>query len=150
MNRSPAGEETLVFIGYMRVSKADGSQVVDLQRDALAVTGVAADQLDLDRASGKRDDWSGFPLQDDNTKLRLAQAAMAKSETRIAELCAELGVKRETLYRLVTSTGELRPDGQKMRAHAEDPMFWICPRKRGLARKPWGYPPSSLVEATSR
>jgi hypothetical protein len=39
MNRSPAGEETLVFIGYMRVSKADGSQVVDLQRDALAVTG---------------------------------------------------------------------------------------------------------------
>jgi hypothetical protein len=30
MNRSPAGEETLVFIGYMRVSKADGSQVMDL------------------------------------------------------------------------------------------------------------------------
>jgi hypothetical protein len=47
MNRSPAGEETLVFIGYMHVSKTDGSQVVDLQRDALAVTGVAADQLDL-------------------------------------------------------------------------------------------------------
>jgi hypothetical protein len=56
MNRSPAGEETLMFIGYMRVSKADGSQVVDLQRDALAVTGFAADQLDLVRASGKRDD----------------------------------------------------------------------------------------------
>jgi hypothetical protein len=115
------------------------------QRDAL----VAADQFDLDRASGKRDDWPGFPLQDDGTKLRLAQAAMTKSETRIAELCAKLGVIRETLYRLVTSTGELRPDGEKLRAHAQDPMFWSCPRKRGLARDPWGTP-SSLVEATSR
>jgi fluoride ion exporter CrcB/FEX len=63
MNRSPAGEETLVFIAYMRVSKADGSQVVDLRPDALAVTGVAADQLDLDRGSGKRDDWPGFPFR---------------------------------------------------------------------------------------
>jgi hypothetical protein len=78
MNRSPAGEETLVFIGYMHVSKGDGSQMVDLQRDALAVTGVAADQLDLDRASDKRDDWPGFPLQDDGTKLRRAQAAREK------------------------------------------------------------------------
>jgi hypothetical protein len=36
MSRCPAGEETLV--GYMRASKADGSQVVALRRDALAVT----------------------------------------------------------------------------------------------------------------
>jgi hypothetical protein len=57
MNRSPTGEETLVFIGYMHLSKANGSQMVDLQRDAFATTGVAADQLDLVRASGKRDDW---------------------------------------------------------------------------------------------
>jgi hypothetical protein len=60
MNRSPAGEETLVFIAYMRVSEPDGSQVVDLRPDALVVTSVAADQLDLDRASGKRDGWPGF------------------------------------------------------------------------------------------
>jgi hypothetical protein len=72
MNRSPAGEETLAFIGYMHVSKAEGSQMVDLQRDALAVTGVAADQLDLDRAC------PGFPLQDDDTKLRRAQASRKK------------------------------------------------------------------------
>ena len=37
MNRSPAQEETLVFIGYMHVSKADGSQLVNLQRDAVRV-----------------------------------------------------------------------------------------------------------------
>ncbi len=28
-------------IGYMRVSKADGSQVLDLQRDALLAAGVS-------------------------------------------------------------------------------------------------------------
>jgi hypothetical protein len=78
MNRSPALEETLVFIGNMRVSKADGSQVADMRGDALAMTGVAADQLDLDRASGKRDDWPGFPLQDDGTELRRAQASREK------------------------------------------------------------------------
>jgi hypothetical protein len=111
MNRSPAGEETLVFIGYMRVSKADGSQVVDQRPDALAVTGVPADQLDLDRGSGKRDDWPGFPLQDDGTELRLAQAAMAKARPGL----------RETLYRLVTPTGELGSDDEKLRAGARDP-----------------------------
>ena len=31
-----------VLIGYARVSKADGSQSLDLQRDALQVEGVAA------------------------------------------------------------------------------------------------------------
>ena len=49
-----------VLIGYMRVSKADGSQVVDLQRDALVSAGVAAEQLYTDRASGKRDDRPGL------------------------------------------------------------------------------------------
>ncbi len=29
-----------MLIGYMRVSKADGSQTVDLQRDALTEAGV--------------------------------------------------------------------------------------------------------------
>ena len=41
-------------------------------------------------------------------KLRLAQAAMGKLETSIAELCAELEVARQTLYRDLTPTDELR------------------------------------------
>lgn len=49
-----------MLIGYMRVSKADGSQVVDLQSDALVAAGVAPDQLYTDRASGKRDDRPGL------------------------------------------------------------------------------------------
>jgi hypothetical protein len=47
-------------------------------------------------------------------KLRLAQAAMGKPEAKISELCAELGVTRQTLYRHVAPTGELRPDGEKL------------------------------------
>jgi len=47
-------------IGYMRVSKADGSQVLDLQRDALLAAGVAQRNLYSDTASGKRDDRPGL------------------------------------------------------------------------------------------
>ena len=34
-----------MLIGYIRVSKADGSQVLDLQRDALIAAGVATEHL---------------------------------------------------------------------------------------------------------
>jgi len=195
----------------MRVSKTVGSQVVDLQSDALVAAGVPLEQLYTDRASGKRDDrpgleaclralrdgdtlmvWKldrlgrnlkhlvdvvqalnrrgvglkvltgqgaaidtttangrlmfnffaalaefereliiertnaglaaarargrngGRPFKMTSAKLRLAQAAMGKPETKIADLCAELGVTRQTLYRHVAPTGDLRPDGEKL------------------------------------
>ena len=44
-----------MLIGYMRVSKADGSQTLDLQRDALLAAGVEPGHLYEDQASGKRD-----------------------------------------------------------------------------------------------
>lgn len=34
-----------MLIGYMRVSKSDGSQATDLQRDALIEAGVDADHI---------------------------------------------------------------------------------------------------------
>ena len=202
-------ESTL--IGYMRVSKADGSQALDLQRDALIAAGVEPDRLYEDHASGKRDDrigleaclkalrsgdtlvaWKldrlgrdlkhlvtlvddltrrgiglkilagqgasldtttangklvfgifaalaeferelivertraglqaarargrhgGRPFKMTSAKLRLAQAAMGQPETKVGELCAELGVTRQTLYRHVDPKGALRPDGQKL------------------------------------
>lgn len=49
-----------MLIGYMRVSKADGSQGLDLQRDALRVAGVRPEHLYEDFASGKRDDRPGL------------------------------------------------------------------------------------------
>jgi DNA invertase Pin-like site-specific DNA recombinase len=49
-----------LLIGYMRVSKADGSQVLDLQRDALLATGISEQHLYSDTESGKKDDRPGL------------------------------------------------------------------------------------------
>jgi DNA invertase Pin-like site-specific DNA recombinase len=211
----PSVTQTSVFvttlIGYARVSKADGSQVRDLQRDALTKAGVDPDRIYEDAASGRRDDrpgleaclkalragdtlavWKldrlgrdlrhlvnlvgdltrrgiglkvlsgegasidtttangrlvfaifaglaeferelivertkaglqaarargrrgGRPYKMTPAKLRLAQAAMGQPETKVGDLCAELGITRQTLYRFVSPTGELRDDGKKM------------------------------------
>lgn len=45
-----------MLIGYPRVSKADGSQSLDLQRDALQAADVPDGQIYSDQASGKKDD----------------------------------------------------------------------------------------------
>jgi len=47
-------------LGYARISKADGSQTLDLQIDALAAAGVPPEHLYQDEASGKRDDRPGL------------------------------------------------------------------------------------------
>jgi DNA invertase Pin-like site-specific DNA recombinase len=49
-----------MLIGYMRVSKSDGTQTLDLQRDALLAAGVTAERLYADRASGRKDDRPGL------------------------------------------------------------------------------------------
>ncbi|MCX8566011.1 MAG: Site-specific DNA recombinase [Glomeribacter sp. 1016415] len=49
-----------MLIGYMRVSKADGSQVLDMQRDALLAAGVHAEYIYEDLASGSLDARSGL------------------------------------------------------------------------------------------
>ena len=202
-----------MLIGYMRVSKADGSQVFDLQRDALFVAGVDPCRLYRDQASGKKDDRPGLTaclksLREGDTlvvwkldrlgrslhhlvntihdlvergigfrvlsgqganidtttaggrlvfgifaalaeferelirertvaglsaarargrrggrphtmtpaKLRLAQAAMAKRDTKVGDLCKEMGVTRQTLYRFVDPKGQLRADGAQLLA----------------------------------
>jgi len=195
------------LIGYVRVSKADGTQILDLQKDALVSVGVRNRMIYEDFASGKKDDragleaclkalrsgdtlvvWTldrlgrdlrhlvttvddlskrgvGFRVLSGQTpidtstaqgklmfgifaslaeferelirertiaglqsarargrvggrkatmtpaKIRLAQAAMGKPETVVGDLCKELGVSRQTLYRHVGPNGQLRPDG---------------------------------------
>lgn len=200
-----------MLVGYMRVSKADGSQNTDLQRDALVAAGVDADALYQDHASGKKDDrpqlvacikalregdtlviWKldrlgrdlrhlvnvvhdltqrgiglkvlagegsaidtstssgklvfgifaalaeferelirertlaglaasrargrrgGRPYKMTAAKIRLAMASMGQPDTTVSDLCKELGVSRQTLYRHVSPTGELRDDGHRV------------------------------------
>lgn len=200
-----------MLVGYMRVSKSDGSQSTDLQRDALIAAGVEPEQLYEDRASGKKEDrpalaaclkavregdtlllWKldrlgrdlrhlvnivheltergvglkvltgqgaaidtttasgklvfgifaalaeferelisertiaglasarargrkgGRPFKMTPAKVRLAMASMGQPGTKVGELCAELGVTRQTLYRHVSPTGELREDGRRL------------------------------------
>ena len=200
-----------MLIGYMRVSKSDGSQSTDLQRDALIAAGVDPSHLYEDYASGKREDrpelanclkalregdtlvvWKldrlgrdlrhlintvhdltgrgiglkvlaghgaaidtttaagklvfgifaslaeferdlirertmaglasarargrkgGRPFKMTPAKLRLAMAAMKHPETKVGDLCKELGITRQTLYRHVSPQGELRADGEKL------------------------------------
>ncbi|WP_439638175.1 recombinase family protein [Spirulina sp.] len=49
-----------MLIGYARVSKADGTQVLDLQLDALVEAGVEADCIYQDQVSGTQDKRPGL------------------------------------------------------------------------------------------
>lgn len=49
-----------MLIGYARIPKADGSQLLDLQRDALLDAGVSEGRIYEDRASGRRDHRPGL------------------------------------------------------------------------------------------
>jgi DNA invertase Pin-like site-specific DNA recombinase len=49
-----------MLIGYVRVSKSDGSQVTDLQRDALIEAGVGSEYIYEDLASGMKDNRPGL------------------------------------------------------------------------------------------
>ena len=63
------------------------------------------------RARGRNGDR---PYTMTPAKLRLEQAAMAERDTKVGDLCKELGVTRHTLYRFVGPKGELRRDGAKL------------------------------------
>ena len=63
------------------------------------------------RARGRK---GGRPFKMTTAKLRLAMAAMGQPETKVSDLCQELGITRQTLYRHLSPKGELRPDGKKL------------------------------------
>jgi len=65
------------------------------------------------RARGRK---GGAPFKMTFAKLRLAMAAMGQTGTRVGDLCKELGVTRQTLYRHVGPDGSIRGDGEKILA----------------------------------
>ena len=201
-----------MLIGYARVSKSDGSQALDLQKDTLIESDILEENIYCDYASGKKDDrpnlqsclkalrkgedtlvvWKldrlgrnlkdlinivqglqdkeiGFKVltgQGANidtttangrlifgifaslaeyerelisertkaglkagrargrkggrkykmtpTKLRLAQSAISNPTTIISVLCKELSITRQTLYRYLSPTGDLRDDAIRL------------------------------------
>ena len=85
-----------VLIGYMRVSKADGSQTLDPQRDALLAAGVQGDRLYEDLASGRHDARPG---------LTACLKALQPGNTLVVWKLDRLG---RDLKHLVTTVDELR------------------------------------------
>jgi DNA invertase Pin-like site-specific DNA recombinase len=85
----------MALIGYMRISKADGSQTLDLQRDALIEAGVAPGNIYEDMASGKKDDRPG---------LAACLKALRKGDVLI---CWKLDRIGRSLHHLVGTINEL-------------------------------------------
>lgn len=65
------------------------------------------------RARGR---MGGRPFKMSPAKVRLAQASMGQPGTNVGQLCKELGITRQTLYRHVSPTGQIRDDGKKVLA----------------------------------
>ena len=47
------------------------------------------------------------------SQIRVAQAAMSNRDSKVSDLCEELGIARVTLYRYVGPNGELRDYGKR-------------------------------------
>ncbi len=88
-----------MLIGYARVSKADGSQTVDLQLDELIAAGVNKKQVYVDYASGKKDDRPG---------LEACLKAVRKGDTLLVWKLDRLG---RNLTHLVNLIDELHKQG---------------------------------------
>lgn len=63
------------------------------------------------RARGKK---GGRRHQLTKSQVRLAEASMKNRDTNVNELCRELRVSRQTLYRYVSPDGELREYGKQV------------------------------------
>jgi DNA invertase Pin-like site-specific DNA recombinase len=83
--------------------------LAEFERELISERTVAG--LASARARGKK---GGRPFKMTTAKLRLAMAAMGQPETKVGNLCDEMGITRQTLYRHVPPQGPLRPDGVKL------------------------------------
>ncbi|PPK07065.1 resolvase [Klebsiella pneumoniae] len=83
--------------------------LAEFERDLIRERTVAG--LAAARARGRK---GGRRFALTKAQVRLAQAAMTQRDTSVSDLCAELGIKRVTLYRYVGPSGELRDYGKRV------------------------------------
>lgn len=76
------------------------ASLAEFERDLISERTKAG--LASARARGQK---GGAPFKMTAAKVRLAMAAMGQKETKVADLCSELGVTRQTLYRHVAPNG---------------------------------------------
>lgn len=85
-----------MLVGYIRVSKSDGSQTLEPQRDALLDAGVEENRIYEDLASGRKDDRPG---------LNACLKALQQGNTLVVWKLDRLG---RDLKHLVATIDELR------------------------------------------
>lgn len=88
-----------MLIGYVRVSKADGSQVLDSQKDALYKAGVDSGYIYEDLASGRLDDRPGLKtclkaLQPGNTLIVWKLDRLGRNMKHLVNLVDDLSHKQ--------------------------------------------------------
>jgi DNA invertase Pin-like site-specific DNA recombinase len=111
--------------------------LAEFERELISERTIAG--LASARARGRT---GGRPFTMTPAKVRLAMASMGKPDTKVAELCKELGISRQTLYRHVSPNGDARPDGMRVLARklgpadaaspgATEQPSWPCARLLG-------------------
>jgi len=83
--------------------------LAEFERELISERTIAG--LASARARGRT---GGRPFTMTPAKVRLAMASMGQPDTKVGELCKELGISRQTLYRRVTPNGEARQDGVRV------------------------------------
>jgi len=98
-----------MLIGYMRVSKQDGSQCLDLQRDALIEAGVAPERIYKDLASGRKDARPGLEaclksLQPKNTLVVWKLDRLGRDLKHLISTVDNLR-KQDVGFKVISGTG---------------------------------------------
>lgn len=111
-----------MFIGYVRVSKSDGSQVLDLQKDALIKEGLEESRIYEDLASGRKDDRPGLrsclkALQPGNTLVVWKLDRLGRDLKHLIHLIEDLKNKNIGLKVLTGSGAQIdttTPNGKML------------------------------------
>jgi len=98
-----------MLIGYMRVSKQDGSQCLNLQRDALIEAGVPSERIYKDLASGRKDARPGLDaclkaLQPNNTLVVWKLDRLGRDLKHLVNMVDDLR-QRNVGFKVLKGTG---------------------------------------------